>query len=105
MNETIFCDFQTPYLFRYLSAERARDRWISAAQKISPGIENLEDEEVDYLAASMTSKKTVCSDAFDFLFDSQNLNPDKIQEEIKAEQAENARNMKKSTKSFCCIIC
>jgi len=90
---------------RYLSAERARDRWISAAQKISPGIENLEDEEVDYLAASMTSKKTVCSDAFDFLFDSQNLNPDKIQEEIKAEQAENARNMKKSTKSFCCIIC
>ena len=92
------------FFSRYLSAERARDRWISAAQKISPGIENLEDEEVDFLAASMTSKKTVCSDAFDFLFDSQNLNPDKIQEEIKAEQAENARNMKKSTKSFCCII-
>ena len=90
--------------FRYLSAERARDRWISAAQKISPGIENLEDEEVDFLAASMTSRKTVCSDAFDFLFDSQNLNPDKIQEEIRAEQAENERKMKKSTKSFCCII-
>jgi hypothetical protein len=38
-----------------------------------------EDEEYDYLAASMTSQKTVCSDAFDFLFDSENLNPDTIQ--------------------------
>ena len=38
-----------------------------------------EDEEYDFLAASMTSQKTVCSDAFDFLFDSQNLNPDTIQ--------------------------
>jgi hypothetical protein len=27
----------------------------------------------------MTSQKTVCSDAFDFLFDSENLNPDTIQ--------------------------
>ena len=26
----------------------------------------------------MASTKTVCSDAFDFLFDSQNLNPQKI---------------------------
>ena len=89
--------------FRYLSAERARNRWVSAAQKISPGIENLEDEEVDFLAASMTSRKTVCSDAFDFLFDSQNLNPEKIQEEIEAEQIENAKNMKYQ-QSKCCTI-
>ena len=32
------------------------------------------------------------------------LQADKIQEEIRAEQAENERKMKKSTKSFCCII-
>ena len=87
--------------FRYLSAERARSRWISAAQRISPGIENLEDEEVDYLASSMASRKTVCSDAFDFLFDSQNLNPDKIKEEIEAEQAANAKDVKNSK---CCVI-
>ena len=37
-----------------------------------------DDEDEDYLAASMTSQRTVCSDAFDFLFDSQNLNPDTI---------------------------
>ena len=42
-----------------------------------------EDEEYDYLAASMTSQKTVCSDAFDFLFDSENLNPDTIQVWVK----------------------
>ena len=38
-----------------------------------------EEDDDDYLAASMTSQRTVCSDAFDFLFDSQNLNPDTIQ--------------------------
>ena len=27
---------------------------------------------------SMTSQKTVCSDAFDFLFDETNLNPEKV---------------------------
>ncbi len=35
----------------------------------------------DYLASSMTSTKTVCSDAFDFLFDEKNLNPEKVLEE------------------------
>ena len=40
-----------------------------------------DDDDNDYLAASMASQRSVCSDAFDFLFDSQNLNPDKIQVE------------------------
>ncbi len=35
-----------------------------------------DEEEEDYLAAS---QKTICSDAFDFLFDSRNLNPEKIE--------------------------
>ena len=50
--------------------------------------------------ASFTSQKTVCSDAFDFLFDERNLNPkkfiesgeletyteEKLEEKIKAEK-------------------
>ena len=84
-----------------MSAERARNRWITAASKISPGIELLDDEDVDYLAASMTSQRTIVSDAFDFLFDSQNLNPDKINQEIEEE----ARELKNSEKnSTCCVI-
>jgi hypothetical protein len=50
---------------------------------ISPFLRYLEylydsddEEEEDYLAAS---QKTICSDAFDFLFDSRNLNPEKIE--------------------------
>ena len=86
--------------FRYLSAERARNRWISAASKISPGIELLEDEDVDFLAASMTSQRTVVSDAFDFLFDGQNLNPDNIM-----EFEEEGKKLKKSeTISACCVV-
>ena len=86
--------------FRYLSAERARNRWISAASKISPGIELLEDEDVDFLAASMTSQRTVVSDAFDFLFDGQNLNPDNIM-----EFEEEEKKLKKSeTISACCVL-
>jgi hypothetical protein len=41
-----------------------------------------DDDDNDYLAASMASQRSVCSDAFDFLFDSQNLNPDTIQVNI-----------------------
>ena len=54
----------------------------------------------------MTSQRTIRSDAFDFLFDSQNLNPERIQEEIeKDEKQANEENLKKSQKnSSCCII-
>ena len=88
-----------------MSAEKARNRWISAASKISPGIDILDDDEVDFLAASMTSQKTICSDAFDFLFDSQNLNPDKIQEEIEEEEKHQKNYLVTSEKnSQCCVI-
>ena len=39
-----------------------------------------EDEEDDFLAASWASSKTVCSDAFDFLFDEKNMNPENVLE-------------------------
>merc|ERR1712156_955092 len=57
---------------RYLSAERARNNWLTAATKISPGINHLD--------ASISSQKTICSDAFDFIFDSSNLNPENLKE-------------------------
>ena len=75
--------FSLPH-HRYLSAERARGRWQSAAGRVNPHLHHsltngvLSSEEEDFLASSMASTKTVCSDAFDFLFDSQNLNPQKI---------------------------
>lgn len=34
----------------------------------------------------MNSTKTVASDAFDFLFDSQNLNPEKVLERAQIEK-------------------
>ena len=36
------------------------------------------DEEEDFLEASWASSKTVCSDAFDFLFDEKNMNPETV---------------------------
>ena len=94
------------YFFRYLSAERARNNWISAAQKISPGIEHLNDDDVDFLAASISSHKSICSGAFDFLFDSTNLNPEKIQEEMDTNAAEFIEKQQNKTEksSGCCVI-
>ena len=92
--------------FRYLSAERARNNWLSAAKKITPGIEHLDDDEVDFLAASISSQKTICSNAFDFLFDSTNLNPDKqLQEQIDMdEKSLENQNVEKVKSSACCVI-
>ena len=36
------------------------------------------EEDEDFLAASWASSKTVCSDAFDFLFDEKNMNPENV---------------------------
>ena len=74
----------------------------------------------DFLASSMTSTKTVCSDAFDFLFDEKNLNPEKVLEEEfqstmseaafrrkMAEEngaAENDDIVKPVQQSSCCVI-
>ena len=48
--------------------------------QVSPDLGSLgelEDED-DFLASSMASQKSVASDAFDFLFDETNLNPEKV---------------------------
>ena len=74
---------------RYLSAERARGQWKSAASKVRPGINatlNESDEEADMLTASLASQRTVASDAFDFLFDSDNLNPEKVLDQVEIER-------------------
>ncbi|TRY80374.1 hypothetical protein TCAL_09882 [Tigriopus californicus] len=107
---------------RYLSAERARGRWQAAATTINPGLSGsltngvLSSEEEDFLMSSMTSTRTVCSDAFDFLFDSDNLNPDKVlnhaeierftEEKFLEYQAQNeGRDEKAMVKhSACCVI-
>lgn len=39
-----------------------------------------DDDEDDFLSASWVSQKSACSDAFDFLFDSRNLDPEKLLE-------------------------
>lgn len=89
---------------RYLSALNAKNRWLTAAQKISPGIaDHLDDGDADFLAASMTSQKTVCSDAFDFLFDSQNLNPQKLEDLVENHQPLHGEEKKKQ--KGCCVIC
>ena len=88
-----------------MSAERARNNWISAAKKITPGIEHLDDDDVDFLAASISSQKTICSNAFDFLFDSTNLNPDKLQEQMDMdEKSLENQNVEKVKASACCVI-
>ena len=61
--------------FRYLSAERARTRWKSAGRAANPRLGEFDEDEEDFLSASHAS---TASDAFDFLFDSQNLNPEKV---------------------------
>ena len=61
--------------FRYLSAERARTRWKSAGHAANPKLGEVDEDEEDFLSASHAS---TASDAFDFLFDSQNLNPEKV---------------------------
>lgn len=102
---------------RYLSAERARGNWKSAATRVRPGLSAsmtngiLDSDEEDDLAASMASQRTVCSDAFDFLFDSQNLNPERVldQAEIEKYTEEKMRSDEPDNKnivhqSSCCTI-
>lgn len=74
---------------RYLSAARTRGKWRSTANKLGFSLTDgvlSSDEEEDILAASFTSQRTVCSDAFDFLFDKNNLDPAKIMESGEIER-------------------
>ena len=75
---------------RKLSAQN----WKRQRNQVSPDFNSSqtsfsEDEEVDFLASSMVSQKTVCSDAFDFLFDENNLNPEQaLHKEFNREELE-----------------
>lgn len=70
----------------------------------------IDNDEDDFLNSS---QKTVCSDAFDFLFDSQNLNPEKVlnhneiehyTEEKMKEINQQALDKNLVKDSQCCII-
>ena len=54
--------------------------WKKQRSQVSPDFNSsttsFSDDDADFLASSMVSTKTVCSDAFDFLFDENNLNPE-----------------------------
>ena len=68
-----------PQDLRHLSAKN----WKKQRSQVSPDFNSslnttssFSDDDNDFLASSMVSTKTVCSDAFDFLFDENNLNPE-----------------------------
>ena len=50
--------------------------WNQVSPDFNSSQTSFSDDDVDFLASSMVSQKTVCSDAFDFLFDENNLNPE-----------------------------
>ena len=64
-----------------MSQYKAKE-WVNQCvfNQVSPDFNSSQtsfsDDDVDFLASSMVSQKTVCSDAFDFLFDENNLNPE-----------------------------
>ena len=85
-------------------------------QRVSPDFNSSQtsfsDDDVDFLASSMVSQKTVCSDAFDFLFDENNLNPEQaLHKEFNRQpstitEAEGLGDKKPLTQkeSSCCVI-
>jgi len=66
---------------------------------------SLSDEDYDFLAASMASAK---SDAFDFLFDEKNLEPENVHQHLDAFNRPDSRKEQKiavaEKESECCII-
>ena len=65
---------------RYNSQDRRSELidvfWNQVSPDFNSSQTSFSDDDVDFLASSMVSQKTVCSDAFDFLFDENNLNPE-----------------------------
>ena len=86
--------------------------WLILIIDIGPhtfDIEEEVEEDEDFLAASWASSKTVCSDAFDFLFDEKNMNPENVLEkhpdviEIKPDK-DFGKPIMDSQHSKCCVI-
>ena len=72
-------------------------------------IEEEVEEDEDFLAASWASSKTVCSDAFDFLFDEKNMNPENVlekhQDVIEIKPDKNfGKPIMDNNHSKCCVI-
>jgi len=86
---------------RYLSAKN----WKKQRQQVSPDLNSsFSDDDIDFLASSMTSQKTVCSDAFDFLFDEKNLNPETVLEHEFNRPSSHLPQQKEKEKEACCVI-
>jgi len=85
---------------RYLSAKI----WKKQRQQVSPDLNSsFSEDDLDFLASSMTSQKTVCSDAFDFLFDEKNLNPEQVLEQEFNRPSSHIPHTEKE-KEACCAI-
>ena len=98
---------------RHLSAKN----WKKQRNQVSPDFNSsmttssFSDDDNDFLASSMVSTKTVCSDAFDFLFDENNLNPEHSlhkefnrQHSTITEVSHIAPLGQKAQGSACCVI-
>jgi len=86
---------------RYLSA----NNWRKQRQQVSPDLNSsFSEDDLDFLASSMTSQKTVCSDAFDFLFDEKNLNPEQVLEKEFNRPPTSLPAVEKKKEESCCVI-
>jgi len=86
---------------RYLSAKN----WKKQRQQVSPDLNSsFSEDDIDFLASSMTSQKTVCSDAFDFLFDEKNLNPEQVLEREFNRSPSHIGVGQGKDKEACCVI-
>jgi len=97
---------------RHLSAQN----WRKQRNQVSPDFNSsmttssFSDDDNDFLASSMVSQKTVCSDAFDFLFDENNLNPEQaLHKEFNRQhstitEVSHTPLVKKGEGSVCCVI-
>jgi len=91
---------------RYLSA---KNNWRNK-NGVSPDFNSsLSEDDYDFLAASMTSTKTVQSDAFDFLFDENNLNPEKVHDHLNEFNRQDSRKehtaaITTQKNSECCVV-
>jgi hypothetical protein len=86
---------------RYLSAKN----WKKQRQQVSPDLNSsFSEDDIDFLASSMASQKTVCSDAFDFLFDEKNLNPEQVLEQEFNRPSSHLGAQKEKEKDACCVI-
>merc|ERR1712241_53808 len=97
---------------RHLSAQNWRKQRSQVSPDFNSSMSNssLSDDDNDFLASSMVSQKTVCSDAFDFLFDENNLNPEQaLNKEFNRQhstitEVSHAPLDKKEQGSVCCVI-